>query len=65
MLINSVINAQFTYYPLISMFSYKGCYERINKIHEKSLWLILNDYESSFDSLLSILNEKKMKYRNI
>ena len=47
------------------MFSYKGCYERINKIHETSLWLILNDYESSFDSLLSILNEKKMKYRNI
>ena len=35
----------------------KRCYKRINKIHERSLRLILNDYESSFDSLLS-LNEK-------
>ena len=36
----------------------KRCYKRINKIHERSLRLILNDYESSFDSLLSTLNEK-------
>ena len=40
------------------MFSSKGCYKRINKIHEMSLRLILNDYELSFDSLLSTLNEK-------
>ena len=58
-LINSFTNAQFTYCPLIWMFSSKGCYKRINKIHERSLRLILNDYESSFDSLLSALNEKK------
>ena len=32
------------------MFSSKGCYKRINKIHERSLRLILNDYESSFNS---------------
>ena len=40
------------------MFSLKGCYKRINKIQERSLRLILNDYESPFDSLLSALNEK-------
>ena len=40
------------------MFSSKGCYKRINEIHERSLRLILNDYDSSFDSLLSTLNEK-------
>ena len=40
------------------MFSSKGCYKRINKIHERSLRLILNNYELSFDSLLSTLNEK-------
>ena len=40
------------------MFSLKGCYKRINKIHERLLRLILNDYESSFDSLLFTLNEK-------
>ena len=49
-LINSFINSQFTYCSLIWMFSSKGCYKRINKIHEMSLRLILNDYELSFDS---------------
>ena len=64
-LINSFINAQFTYCPLIWMFSSKGCYKRINKIHERSLRLILNDCESSFDSLLSTLNEKTIHQRCI
>ena len=40
------------------MFSSKECCKRINKIHETSLRLILSDYESSFDSFLSTLNEK-------
>ena len=40
------------------MFSSKGCYKRIDKIHKRSLRLILNDYESSFDSLLPTSNEK-------
>ena len=43
---------------LIWMFSSKGFYKRINKINERSLKLIFNAYESSFDSLLSTLNEK-------
>ena len=47
------------------MFSSKGCHKRINKIHERSLRLILNDYESSFDSLLSTLNEKTIHQRCI
>ena len=39
------------------MFPSMGCYKRINKLHERSLKLILNDYESPFNSLLSTLNE--------
>ena len=64
-LINSFINAQYTYCSLIWMFSSKGCYKRINKIHERSLRFILNDYESSFGSLLSTLNEKTIHQRCI
>ena len=45
------------------MFSTKRCNKRIHKIHEKSFRLILNDYSSSFDSLLSILNEKMIHQR--
>ena len=56
-LINYFINAQFTSCPLICMFSSKGCCKTINKIHERSLRLILNDYEPSLDRLLSTLNE--------
>ena len=40
------------------MFPSKGCYKRVHKIHKTSLRLVLKDYESSFKSLLSILNEK-------
>ena len=43
----------------------KGCYKRINKIHERSLRLIINDYESSFDSWSSTLNEKTIHQRCI
>ena len=45
------------------MFFSKGCYKRINKIHVRSLRLILNDYESSFNSLLSTLNGKTIHQR--
>ena len=58
-IINYFINSRFTYCSLIWMFSSKGCYKRINKIQERSLRIILNDYESTVDSLLSILNERK------
>ena len=47
------------------MFSLKGCYKRINKIHEMPLRLILNDNNPSFDSLLSTLNEKSIHQRCI
>ena len=50
---------------MIWIFSSKGCYKRINKIRERSLSLILNDYKSSFDSLLSTLNEKTIHQRYI
>ena len=58
-IINYFIYSQFTYCSLIWMLSSKECYKRINKIQERSLRIILNDYESTFDSLLSTLNEKK------
>ena len=64
-LINSFINSQLICRPLIWMFSSKGCDKRINKIHERSLRLILNNYESSFDSLLSTLYEKTIHQRGI
>ena len=50
---------------MILIFSWKGYCKRINQIHEKYFKLILNDYESSFVSLLSTLDEKTIHQRCI
>ena len=47
------------------MFSSKGYYNGINKTHERSLRLILNDYESSCNSLLSTLSKNAIHQRCI
>ena len=55
---NSFINSQFSYCSLVRMFTSKCCNKRIDRMHEKLLRSTLNDYESSFYDMLSILNEK-------
>ena len=50
---------------MIWVFSSKGCCERINKIHERSLRLIFDDYELSFNRLRFTLNEKMIHQRYI
>ena len=40
------------------MFTSKGLNKKINRIHEKSLRLVLNDHQSTFDEMLETLNEK-------
>ena len=40
------------------MFTSKGLNKKINRIHEKSLRLVLNDHQSTLDEMLDILNEK-------
>ena len=57
-MVNSFINSQFSYSPLIKMFTSKSCNKRIDRIHELLLRLILDDYESRFYDMLSTLNEK-------
>ena len=46
------ILSQFSYCPLIWMFCDRQMNNRINRIHEKSLRLAYDDYESSFQTLL-------------
>ena len=57
-LLNSFIKSQFSYHPLIWMFTSKGLNRKINRFHEKSLRLILNDNQSTVDEMLDTLNEK-------
>ena len=51
-LLSSLIISHFSYCPLISMFYYKKSTEKINAVHERSLQIIRNDYESLYPLLL-------------
>ena len=56
-LLNSFIKFQFSHRSLIWMFTSKGLNKKINRIHEKSLRLVLNDHQSTLDEMLDTLNE--------
>ena len=47
---NAFIKSQFSYCSLIWMFTSKGLNKNINRIHEKSLRLVLNDHQSDDNS---------------
>ena len=57
-LLNSFIKSRFSFCPLIWMFTSKGLNQKINRIHEKSLRLVLNDHQSTLDKMINTLNEK-------
>ena len=40
------------------MFTSKGLNKKINRIHKKSLRLVLNDHQSTLDEMLDTLNQK-------
>ena len=55
-LLNSFIVSQFSYCPLILMFTSKGLNK--DRVHEKSLRLVLVDHQSTLDRKIDTLNEK-------
>ena len=63
-MVSSFINSQFSYWPLIWMFTSKGCIkESIEYMKDRSV--ILNDYKSSFYDMIFTLNEKTIHQRCI
>ena len=59
------ILSQFSYCPLIWMFCDRQMNNRINRIHEKSLRLAYDDYESSFQTFLEKDNSRSMHDKNL
>ena len=47
------------------MFTSKGLNNKINRIHEKSLTLVLNDHQSTLDEMLDRLNENTIHQQYI
>ena len=53
-LLSSFIISHFSYCPLIWMFCSKKSTKKINAVHERSLRIILNDYNSSYALFLGV-----------
>ena len=65
LLLNSVIKSQFTYCPLIWMLTSRYLNNALNNIHERALWLIHNDHEKSFNSILTENNLKTIHQKTL
>ena len=61
----SFIESQFTYCPLIWMFCSRSMNNRINRLHERALRIVYNDYANSFESLLVKDGSVTIHNRNI
>ena len=55
-LFNSFIKGQFNYCPLIWIFCSRSSNSMINRIHQRSLKLIYNANDASFENLLTKAN---------
>ena len=52
LIINAYIKSLFNYCPLVWMFCYRQIMHKMNKIHERSLRLLLKNYKDDFQDLL-------------
>ena len=64
-IMKAFIQSQFGYCPLVWMFCSRTINARINRIHERSLRIVYNDYESTFNELLTTDKSFTIHHRNI
>ena len=57
LLINSFSKSHFSYYPLIWTFCNRKSMKKVNKIEERYLLLMTNNYKLSYEELLHLTNE--------
>ena len=65
LLLNSVVKSQFSYCPLIWMFTSRYLNNALNSIHERASRLIYNDYKLPFDRILEDNRLKSIHQKNI
>ena len=65
MLANAFIDSQFNYAPLVWMFAGKTLLNRICKIHYRTLQVVYDDYNSSYDELLQLNNSPSIHQRHL
>ena len=52
LIMKTFIESQFSYCPLVWMFCSRTMNDKINRIHERALCLVYQDYDSTFEELL-------------
>ena len=64
LIFNSIVKPQFSYCPLVWIFCSRTS-NNVNKLRERSLRIVLNDYSSNFNILLENNNDISNHHRNI
>ena len=64
-LLKTFIESQFSYCPLVWMFCSCKFNNKINRIHERALRIVYQDYKSTFDDLLTEDKSLRFHHRNI
>ena len=65
LLLKSAVKSQFSYCPLIWMFTSRYLNNALNSMHERVLGLIYNDYEPLFDRILEDNKQESIYQKNI
>ena len=65
LIFSSIMKSQFSYCPLVWMFCSRQTNNKIKKLHERALRLILKDHVSEFEALLHKSNYISCHHRNI
>ena len=65
MTMKAFFTSEFGYCPLVSMFHSRKLNSRVNKLDERALRIVYQDYASSFTELLEKDNSTTMYNRNI
>ena len=65
LVLNSIVKSQFSCCTIVWMFCSRTSNNMINKVHERALRVILDDYESDFETLLQNNNDICNHHRNI
>ena len=65
MIAKTFIESQFSYCPLVWMFHDRTINRKINRLHERALKIVYNDYTATFEELLEIDASYTIHERNI
>ena len=64
-IMKAFIISQFSYCPLIWMCHSRTLNNKINKLHERALWLVYDNRQSTFEELLNIDVSVTIHHRNL